>query len=123
MSFAHTPWVDIPRSAARHINLTFFNLLSCSIYQASLSVADICKIFGAGWVMLKRAFNEEFGVAPKVYTQSQRLTAVRQPLIKSDPGTLIADAVNRWGYWHMGRFAVDYRRDFGELPLQILQSR
>jgi AraC-like DNA-binding protein len=123
MSFAHTPCVDIPRSAARHINLTFFNLRSCSIYQASLSVADICKTFGASWVTLERAFNEEFGVAPKVYAQSQRLTAVRQPLIKSDPGTLIADAGNRWGFWHMGLFAVDYRRDFGELPSQFLQSR
>jgi AraC family ethanolamine operon transcriptional activator len=23
---------------------------------------------------------------------------------------------NNWGFWHMDRFAADYRRQFGELP-------
>jgi AraC-like DNA-binding protein len=86
--------------------LIFFNLLSCSIFQASLSVADICKTFGASWVTLERAFNEEFGIAPKVYIQSKGLTAVRQLLIKSEPGTLFADAANRWGF---GTWVVSLR--------------
>lgn len=86
-------------------------------------MADICKTAGASWATPERAFNEEFGVAPKVYIQSKRLTSVRQLLIKSERGTLVADAAKRWGYWHMRHFAVNYRRDFGELPLKILQSR
>jgi AraC-like DNA-binding protein len=86
-------------------------------------VADICKTVGASWATLERAFNEEFGVAPKVYIQSKRLTAVRQLLIKSEPGTLITDAANRWSFWHMGRIAANYRRDISELPSQILRSR
>jgi hypothetical protein len=65
MSFAHTPCVDIPRSAARQINLTLFILLSFSLYQASLKVANNCKADGANRVTLERAFSEEFGVAPK----------------------------------------------------------
>ncbi len=28
----------------------------------------------------------------------------------------IADIANRYGFWHMGQFAADYRRMFAELP-------
>ena len=31
-------------------------------------------------------------------------------------GQAIIDAASRWGFWHMGQFAADYRRKFGELP-------
>jgi AraC family ethanolamine operon transcriptional activator len=91
--------------------------------QPSLSVAEICKIVGASLATLERAFTEEFGVSPKAYIQSKRLDSARKQLIKSESGTLIADVANRWGFWHMGRFASDYRRQFGELPSQTLQSR
>ena len=107
MSFAHTPCIDIPRSAARHVNLNFFNLLSCSHYQDSLSVADICKTVGASWATPERAFNEEFGVTSRDCIQSKRLTAVRQLLIKYEPGTLIADVAKRWGFWHMSRIGYE----------------
>jgi len=91
--------------------------------QPPLSVSGLCKAAGASWATLERAFAEEFGVAPKVYIQSKRLAAVRQQLLKSEPGTLIADVANRWDFWHMGRFASDYNRQFGELPSQTLRSR
>ena len=88
-----------------------------------LNVSELCKAAGASWATLERAFAEEFGVAPKVYIQSKRLAAVRQQLLQSEPGTLIADVANHWNFWHMGRFASDYRKQFGELPSQTLQSR
>jgi len=28
---------------------------------------------------------------------------------------------NAWGFWHMGQFARDYRRLFGELPSDTLR--
>ncbi|UCG61547.1 MAG: helix-turn-helix domain-containing protein [Candidatus Zixiibacteriota bacterium] len=35
--------------------------------------------------------------------------------------TTIADVANHWGFWHMGQFSADYRRLFGELPLETLR--
>jgi AraC family transcriptional regulator, ethanolamine operon transcriptional activator len=32
----------------------------------------------------------------------------------------IGDIANTWGFWHMGQFAADYRRQFGELPSETL---
>ena len=33
-----------------------------------------------------------------------------------------ADSANNWGFWHMGQFAKDYRRLFGELPSKTLHG-
>ncbi|MCK5375915.1 MAG: helix-turn-helix domain-containing protein, partial [Acidobacteria bacterium] len=33
----------------------------------------------------------------------------------------VTDVANNWGFWHMGQFAADYRKMFGELPSQTLQ--
>lgn len=35
----------------------------------------------------------------------------------------INEAAQRWGFWHAGEFAADYRLLFGELPSQTLGSR
>jgi AraC-like DNA-binding protein len=81
----------------------------------------MCETVGASWATSGRAFAEEFGVTPNSYVQSKRLAAVRQQLIRSEPGTLIADVANHWGFWHMGRLAADYSRQFGELPCETLR--
>ena len=70
---------------------------------------------------LRNAFQEAFGVSPKQYLQAFRLNAVRRQLQQGASGRLvIADVANDWGFWHMGQFAADYRRMFGELPSATL---
>ena len=64
------------------------------------------------------AFREHFGVTPKTYLRAFRLNCVRKDLLVAAPKTPIADVANRWGFWHIGQFASDYRRQFGELPSQ-----
>jgi hypothetical protein len=34
----------------------------------------------------------------------------------SQRGFSLADIANKWGFWHLGQFAEDYRLLFGELP-------
>jgi len=57
------------------------------------------------------------------YLKANRLIAVRRQLRRSSPdkGT-ITNLANNWGFWHMGQFAADFRRYFGELPSQTLRS-
>ena len=59
---------------------------------------------------------DSFGLSPKSYMKVRRLTAVHESLLQSDNSERISDIANRWGFWHMGSFAADYRRQFGELP-------
>jgi len=92
-------------------------------HQEFISVSDLCKKAGASWATLERAFAEEFGISPKSYITSRRLSAVRKRLLEADSSNVITEIATAWGFWHMGRFAADYRRQFGELPSQTLSSK
>jgi len=88
----------------------------------SVSVREICSENNIPLRTLNRAFNERFGIGPKAYLKRRRLSAVRTELLRSPPGTLVTDIANRWGFWHLGQFANDYRILFGELPSQTLKN-
>ncbi|MFV2073945.1 MAG: helix-turn-helix domain-containing protein, partial [Thermoanaerobaculales bacterium] len=45
----------------------------------------------------------------------------RRALRSATQPTLVTDVANSWGFWHMGQFAADYRRQFGELPSETLR--
>jgi AraC-like DNA-binding protein len=91
---------------------------------SSLTVNDLAHAAGCSQRTLRRAFNERFGVGPKSYLLARRLTGVRRELRSADPETtIIADVANRWGFWHMGQFAADYRLFFSELPSTTLGRR
>ena len=80
------------------------------------SIQDICRVAGVSRRTLNYAFRELIGVPPKQYLQATRLDCVRKELHRKGPSAAIADIANAWGFWHMGQFAADYRRQFGELP-------
>ena len=80
------------------------------------SVQDICRVSGVSWRTLDYAFRDRFGVTPKQYLQATRLKRVKREIFYSDPESTILEIAARWGFWHMGQFARDYRRQFGELP-------
>jgi AraC family ethanolamine operon transcriptional activator len=85
-----------------------------------LAVPDVCRAAGVSWRTLDYAFREEFGVTPKAYLKSIRLNGVRRELRRAAQPVVISDVANRWGFWHMGQFAADYRKLFGELPSETL---
>jgi AraC family ethanolamine operon transcriptional activator len=46
---------------------------------------------------------------------------MRRELHRADPATTeVSDVANDWGFWHLGWFAADYRRLFGEPLLATL---
>jgi AraC-like DNA-binding protein len=89
----------------------------------TLAVREVCQAAGVSWRTLDYAFLERFGVTPKAYLTAQRLNAVRRELVPGSNPVKVADVANRWGFWHMGQFAADYRRQFGELPSETLRRR
>ena len=89
--------------------------------EDALSISELCSAVGASWRTLDRGFRERFGIGPKAYLNRFRLSQVRSDLLHSGPEIAVADAANAWGFWHMGQFAKDYRRMFGELPSETRQ--
>jgi len=81
------------------------------------TIPELCAVTGASKRTLEYAFNEYFGLNPKAYVNAMRLNAVRKQLRGAQAGDiLVADVANTWGFWHMGQFAADYRKLFGENP-------
>jgi AraC family ethanolamine operon transcriptional activator len=80
-----------------------------------------------GWTTLVDTFHEHFGTTPKAYLRAVRLNQVRKGLMNAAPESRIADVANEWSFWHMGEFAANYNRLFGELPsatrTRVLESR
>ena len=88
--------------------------------REAVTVSEVCEATGVSWRTLDRAFKENLGASPKRCIAGVRLQGVRRELLKADPVLRVADIANEWGYWHMGDFAMNYRREFGELPSMTL---
>lgn len=41
----------------------------------------------------------------------------------SAPSTRVSDAAMKFGFWHLGLFAIEYRRHSGESPIETLSRR
>ncbi len=87
-----------------------------------INLRDLCLITGASERTIRYGFLERYGVSPKAYLQAFRFNGVRRGLRRADPAsTKVIDLANYWGFWHMGKFAADYRKLFGELPSETMK--
>ena len=58
-----------------------------------------------------------------VLTVADEVAVAQEAIRAADETEGVADIANGWGFWHMGQFAADYRRQFGELPSETLARR
>ena len=86
-----------------------------------VTVASLCKAAEVSERTLQYAFVERFDVTPKRYVQAHRMHAVRRRLKSLASTVCVSDIANHFGFWHMGQFAGDYRRQFGELPSETVR--
>lgn len=90
----------------------------------ALSLLQVCQHVAASPRQLDLAFRDVLDTTPARYLKVARLNGVRRLLrqqaqLTADTGTpaaTVADLAARWGFWHLGAFAADYRQQFGELP-------
>lgn len=88
------------------------------------TVVEICRRVGVSERSLQYAFLAYVNCSPQAYLRMCRLNRVRATLRAADPRlTTVTDVATRFGFFHLGRFAQNYRRVFGELPSATLASR
>lgn len=86
-----------------------------------LGLGEICDTTGMKSRTLQKHFKTLYGVGPTEYFRIRRLNDVRNELIKADPRSRrVGEIAARAGFDHLGRFAVSYRRMFGESPSKTL---
>jgi len=84
--------------------------------ETSVRVEDLCSAACTSLSRLERAFRETFGVSPRRYLTLRRLAAVRRELLRGGGSVSVTEVATRWGFFHLGRFAQEYRTLFGERP-------
>lgn len=93
-----------------------------SVPNDPLTALDLCRALGVSRRTLQRAFAEIHGIAPLAYLRYVRLNRARRDLLQAGAGRAsVSGVATHWGFWHLGRFALDYRRLFGELPSDTLR--
>lgn len=87
-----------------------------------VTIDDLATVSGVSSRSLFAGFRRFRDTTPMRFLKTVRLTRVRNDLLAADPArTSVTDVATRWGFFHLGKFAVDYRRRFGESPSTTLR--
>jgi len=88
-----------------------------------LRLSDMAKHLGISQRTLEYTFKHNLGMTAKNYLQILRLYAIRHELKLADPKTAkVSDIALKYAFYHLGHFASEYKKLFGELPVETLQS-
>jgi len=86
-----------------------------------LRIGDIAMACGTSVRTLYRAFVREHGTTPMQFLRRWRLDRVREALLDAGPGATVTQVAFEHGVTHLGRFAREYARRFGEPPSETLR--
>jgi AraC-like DNA-binding protein len=70
---------------------------------------------------LEMHFKMFLGTTPLGWARRMRLARARQELLRAGPHTTVTDVALAAGFSQLGRFAVEYRKIFGEVPSTTIQ--
>ena len=89
--------------------------------EEPLYIPEICKAIRVSARTLQMCCHEHLGMGPKRYLMLRRMHLARRALRQAEPdATTVAAVAMRYGFWQLGRFAVEYRSLFGESPSATL---
>lgn len=87
----------------------------------AMYVPDICAAIRVPERTLRLCCQEQLGVSPKHYLTLRRMHLAHRCLLQTDPNeTTVTEVATRFGFWHLSRFAGEYRLLFGESPSATL---
>jgi AraC-like DNA-binding protein len=92
--------------------------------ERPLTVGQIAAAAGVGIRGLQIAFRRHLEVTPMTYVRRVRLDRVHRELLTGDPhdGVTVQAVARRWGFVNLGRFAAEYRSEYGVPPSETLRA-
>jgi AraC-like DNA-binding protein len=91
--------------------------------EQPLYIPEICKAIRVSSRTLRMCCQEHLGMGPKRYLLLRRMHLARRALREATPGATVTDVATRFGFWQLGRFAVEYQSLFGESPSATLHRQ
>jgi AraC-like DNA-binding protein len=105
-----------PRDVKRAIDYIEANL------DSAIGLPEIVAASGVPGRTLIQHFRDFKGISPMRYLRNARLEKIHEALRHAKPEESITEIASNWGFTHMGRFSVEYRKRFGEVPSQTLRQ-
>jgi len=85
-------------------------------------LAELCAATGASERTLRASCHEHLGMGPMRYLWLRRMHSAHRALVRADPAIItVTEVATNHGFWELGRFAVEYRKLFGETPSASLR--
>jgi AraC-like DNA-binding protein len=85
-------------------------------------VPELCQALGVPERTLRKHCYDHLGMSPKKYLLLRRLNLAQRALLTADPSTTtVTEIAMNFGFWELGRFAVEYRAWCGESPSASLR--
>jgi AraC-like DNA-binding protein len=89
--------------------------------EQALYIPEICKAIRVPGRTLRMCCQEHLGMGPKHYLLLRRMHLARHALRMAAPdGTTVTHVATQYGFWQLGRFAVEYQSLFRESPSTTL---
>lgn len=90
---------------------------------ADISAADIARGASMSVRALQLAFRRHLDTTPMAYLRRVRLAHARHDLeVAHDDGVTVTAVASRWGFGNPGRFATQFRKEFGRTPSEVLRA-
>jgi AraC-like DNA-binding protein len=105
-----------PRSVKRAVDYIQAHLAD------PITLAELVAVAGVPGRTLFHNFQAFEGLSPMRYVRARRFDRVRRELLRAAPEASVSRVALRWGFAHLGRFAVEYRRRYGESPSDTLAA-
>jgi AraC-like DNA-binding protein len=91
--------------------------------EEAIYIPDLCARVGVPERTLRLCCQESLGMGPKRYLLLRRMNLARQALRRADMTTAtVTGVVAEFGFWNFGRFAVEYKRLYNEMPSTTLRA-
>jgi AraC-like DNA-binding protein len=86
-----------------------------------IGIEDMASVAGTSVRSMQLAFRRAYGVTPSAALLDCRLRHARACLERPVGATSVTQVALDCGFFHLGRFAAQYRRAFGEKPSETLR--
>ncbi|KPA91481.1 transcriptional regulator containing an amidase domain and an AraC-type DNA-binding HTH domain [Pseudomonas asplenii] len=114
----HSALDNLERPAEKSISPYFIKRTEAYIREhlhEPLSVESLAEQAGVSVRTLFAGFRSFRNTSPMAYMRELRLERVHEELTRNEQAS-VTEVAFKWGFAHLGRFAQEYKRRYGELP-------
>jgi AraC-like DNA-binding protein len=98
----------------------FHAAIEASVDKA-VYLPELCTRIGVAGRTLRLCCQEHLGIGPKRFLLLRRMHLARRALREASADATVKDVATEFGFWELGRFAVEYKALFGEGPSETLR--